>query len=623
MVFNLCSSASAQTGDWNTVSTVNNPTARHECSFGQLGDKFYLMGGRGLKPVQAYDPATNAWQTLGFTPQEIHHFQAAEFYGLMYLICAFQGGFPAETGIPIVYIYDPLTDSWFSGPPIPPSRRRGSAGVVMRDDKFYILSGLTDGHRSGWVKWFDEYDPATNQWTELPDAPRARDHFAAVTIDNFLVAAGGRRSGDGTGWSATFDSVVRKTDVYNFDTGIWSTLASPAGDIPVGVAGCSAAVLDGEVIIIGGESMAQSSAHKQTQALNLVSGTWRQLDLLNTGRHGTQAIVNNSGIYIVAGSGNRGGSPELNSMEVFHFGAPGSPGGVPLVAGSPGAFPPSIAETPPGQDQAFQIDVHHISGNQAVLIHDIQLSNTTGFSLNSAYTYPIALAPGKNLELSLDFSPSDTGLYQSQLLVIYGASLDTLMVPIAANSQSTQLCSTTSQPVGLSVNITGTQVELSWQTIEGAQKCEINGREVGKPNFAKVRRDVPPQTISLPIALFEPSTNYEWRVRCACNLSPLEVTPFSDLNFFTTPAVRTGTEHASADWVLYPNPAVDQVTIQASSASLEDTRAELLDLTGRVLKSWDLQGTTSTLERDDLPPGLYMIRLTDQQQSSIQSLVWE
>jgi|GEM_PF-796644 len=601
----------AQTGTWNTVTPVNLPTARHECAFGQLGDKFYLLGGRGLKPVQAYDPASNSWITLGFTPQEIHHFQAVEFHGLMYLICAFQGNFPSETGIPFIYIYDPLSDSWFVGPDIPSARVRGSAGVVLRDDKFYVVSGLTDGHRSGWVRWFDEYNPATNSWTVLPDAPRARDHFAAALVDDLLVCAGGRRSGAGTGFFGTFDSVVRKTDIYNFNTGTWSTLPSPAGDLPTGRAGCSAGVLDGEVIIIGGESSSQSSAHKQTQALDPVAGTWRTLTNLNTGRHGTQAIVNNGGIYIAAGSGNRGGSPELNSMEVFHLDSLTAPTGMALVAGLPSAASPDIPVTEPGDVFAFNLQVQHESGNQAILIHDLLFQDPGPFALLDTSIFPFALAPGKDFPLAFHFAPTDTGWYAAELKIVYGAALDTLVVPFLAESRSG--CSTEDAPDGLVSVVGASTVQFSWNEVDQALKCELQGRRAGTSSFAKRRFNVPPHSISLPLSLFLPATTYEWKIRCACSLDPLEATPFSALAQFSTPAARTA-QDAGTEWVLSPNPAPERVLLAAVPGSLMPGegpwRVELLDLLGRSLHVQQFSGKEVVLERGTLSPGTYLVRIS-------------
>lgn len=599
-------SGHCQSGTWNTVTPTNLPTNRHECAFAQLGEQFYLLGGRGIKPVEAYDPSSNTWITKGFTPQEIHHFQATEYHGLLYLICAFEGNFPAETGIPFIYIYDPLTDSWFIGPEIPSARVRGSAGLVLYNEKFYVVSGLTDGHRSGWVTWFDEFDPATNTWTILPDAPHARDHFAAAVIGDKLVCAGGRRSGAGSGFFGTFDSVVRKTDVYDFISGSWTTLASPAGDLPTGRAGASTAVLNGEVIVIGGESSSQSSAHKNTQALDLNTGTWRVLSNMIQGRHGTQAIVSNGGIYLACGGGTRGGSMELNSMEVFYYDSLAAPAGTALVAGLPSASSPTIPETAPGVTYSFPVEMEHLSGNQAVLIHEAWLNGDPAFAWGSEYSYPLALAPGNITPFDLEFAPTDTGWKFAELLIVYGASLDTLIVPLQGRSAIS--CPVDVAPGGLSTTIGGSSVLFSWNPVPSSVKCELRGRKTGTTNFAKLRFDVPPSSISIPLATFQPGTNYEWKIRCACNLSPLEVTPFSGLANFTTPSARTADSPLEV-FSVHPNPVRDRLNIQVSENAGNWT-ATLLDLSGRNLGHRSFSGSQANWERDDLPAGTYLLRLS-------------
>lgn len=44
---------------------------------------------------------------------------------------------------------------------------------------------------------------------------------------------------------------------------------------------------------------------------------WTTLNPLSRGRHGSQLIYYNKNIYVASGSGNKGGSPELTSMECF------------------------------------------------------------------------------------------------------------------------------------------------------------------------------------------------------------------------------------------------------------------------------------------------------------------
>ena len=61
---------------WTNIDATGDVTGRHENVFVEYKGKFYLMGGRGINPVNVFDPETNSWETKGKSPIEIHHFQA-------------------------------------------------------------------------------------------------------------------------------------------------------------------------------------------------------------------------------------------------------------------------------------------------------------------------------------------------------------------------------------------------------------------------------------------------------------------------------------------------------------------------------------------------------------------
>jgi len=48
---------------------------RHEAGSVVQGDRLYVLGGRGNKPVQVFDAGQNKWNTLAALPLEMHHFQ--------------------------------------------------------------------------------------------------------------------------------------------------------------------------------------------------------------------------------------------------------------------------------------------------------------------------------------------------------------------------------------------------------------------------------------------------------------------------------------------------------------------------------------------------------------------
>ena len=298
---------------WRLLSNdTGAPIARHENGYVEVNGKFYLVGGRGTHSIQVYNPADSSWDFKAEPPDNIslHHFQAAAIGDTLYIIAAYNGDFPDETAVKDIYKYDVPSDTWVVGSEIPFSRRRASAGVVAHNGKIYVVCGSTGGHGSSSVRTslFDEYDPSTDTWTSLPNAPRARDHLHAVVINNKLYVAGGR--------NGELPDAVNEIDVYDFGSGQWSTLPS-SSNFPIPRSGTAAVPIGKFLVVIGGESIQQVVAHDEVHALDTESLEWMTLGSLNVGRHGTQAVVFDEKIYIVAGAGERGGSPELIAHEVL------------------------------------------------------------------------------------------------------------------------------------------------------------------------------------------------------------------------------------------------------------------------------------------------------------------
>ncbi|WP_162558723.1 PKD domain-containing protein [Robertkochia solimangrovi] len=359
----------AETDLWYNKITPTNYTARHECSFVQAGDKFYLLGGReNATTVDIYDYTTNTWSSLSENvPLELNHFQATEYKGLIWVIGAFKDNtYPVETPAEYIYIFDPAGQQWIQGPEIPENRRRGSTGMVVYNDKFYVIGGNTKGHDGGYVQWFDEFDPATGTWTELEDAPHARDHFQATVIDGKLYAVAGRLSG---GDGGVFAPTVPEVDVYDFTTGTWSSL-SATQNLPTPRAGASIVEFENKLFVIGGETDDQNLAYDITEIYDPSTLTWETGSSLNHRRQGTQAIVSGNGIFITSGSPNKGGGNQRN-MEYYAEDAPEGEASVAsimdvaesldIVVGTNAGLPVTIS----GGNIALWIESMEISGTNA------------------------------------------------------------------------------------------------------------------------------------------------------------------------------------------------------------------------------------------------------------------
>ncbi len=445
---------------WTVVSGTNNPTARHENGFIQVNGLFYLIGGRGNKAVNIYNPATNSWSVGATPPVEIHHIQAVEYNGLIYVLNGYSGACcSSEFGLANVYIYNPANNTWTTGPAIPEARRRGSSGTVVYNNRIYVVGGLNGGHGSPGTSFafFDEFDPATGNWTQLPNAPRVRDHFNAVVIGNKLYAAGGRDSSH----PSIFNITIPQVDVYDFGTGTWSTLPS-GSNIPTPRAGTSSVALNNLVLVIGGESGTQTTAHNEVQALDPSTGTWQTLPSLNTGRHGTQATICNNRVYIVAGSGQRGGSPELNSMEMY---APSGSGTcVPSLSAVLSAAPNPVGfgnVTVGGNGQQTVVLTHTgATGSPSITINSVSITGTNNLEFTATLTTPVVLTQGQTVNVPVTFAPTSGGAKSAVLNVTHtGTNPSPLTINLSGTGVSNTAPSVTNP--GNQTTVVNTPVTLN------------------------------------------------------------------------------------------------------------------------------------------------------------------
>ena len=287
--------------------------ARHEADAIAVGSSLYLLGGRGIRATDVGGEQASVWQSNEKAALDnIHHFQTVLHSDSLYIASALTGNWPNESPLENLLRFDLKTQEWSRGAAIPHNRQRGAAGAVVYKGRIYVIGGITNGHMNGSVAWFDEFDPNTGKWRKLPDAPRARDHFQAAVVANKLYLLGGRTTSHATGEGFTL--TIPEVDVFDFNTQQWSTLP-PKLNLRVPRAGTMTTSFGNYVIVAGGESGIQASAHNEVDAFNVLSQQWQSLPNLNRGRHGGGMALIDDDLFIISGSGNRGGEPELVSLE--------------------------------------------------------------------------------------------------------------------------------------------------------------------------------------------------------------------------------------------------------------------------------------------------------------------
>jgi hypothetical protein len=297
---------------WSTLETAGIVDARHDNGFIASEGLFYLLGGRGIKPVNIFDHVSGQWRQGAAPPLEIHHFQAIPYRGKIYVMGAMTGSYPDEKVVDHIYIYDPHEDIWIKGDPIPEERRRGSSGAVVYRGKFYMVCGIINGKAGSHTRWLDRYDPETGEWKKLADAPHNRDHFHAVVIDGKIYAAGGRNTISSS--QETFDQTIPEVDVYDIKSDRWMTLPDSL-NLPTERAGCTAAAVNDQLVVIGGESQASEEAHREVEVYDVDHMAWKSWPGLNEGRQGTQAFMCIGSIFIASGGSTRGDGQDLKTIE--------------------------------------------------------------------------------------------------------------------------------------------------------------------------------------------------------------------------------------------------------------------------------------------------------------------
>lgn len=215
-----------------------------------------------------------------------------------------------------MFIYEPKTDRWLTGPEIPYARRRGASGCTLHCDGWiYVVGGIIDGHHSGTQNWFDRTHPLTGEWQILPDAPNKRDHAPCAIVDNNLYFFGGRETGkhNRTDDNPLFFDTIADVDVFDFETQTWSVHAKP---LPIETSTGGTRVFGGKIYYFGGEAE-RREAFTEMQIFEPNAGNWCLGAPLNRARHGTNCCVHDGKPWIAAGSDARGGEPELTSIEVL------------------------------------------------------------------------------------------------------------------------------------------------------------------------------------------------------------------------------------------------------------------------------------------------------------------
>ncbi|BAY08442.1 malectin domain-containing carbohydrate-binding protein [Calothrix sp. NIES-2098] len=158
--------------------------------------------------VAKYNPTTNTWTMLAPMKQGLNHSASGTDGSKLYVFGGRDGGNDVSNGFDTVEIYDPATNTWVSSldsgsslKPLP-QERGGTGKAAYLNGEFYVMGGETGngaGATSAYVyNRVDIYNPKTNTWRVGTPMPTARHGiFPVVYGGEIWVAGGGLNSGYG------------------------------------------------------------------------------------------------------------------------------------------------------------------------------------------------------------------------------------------------------------------------------------------------------------------------------------------------------------------------------------------------------------------------------------------
>lgn len=188
----------------NWASAAPMPTARDLMHASVVNGKIYVISGHlsfrephitvFSDANEVYDPQANTWATAANIPNHVADYASAALDNKIYII----GGSTVEPppigwrAVNTTQIYDPATDKWTLGAPIPKTVMDALAFATSGSKapkRIYIFAGWDEiGHRD----LNQVYDPATDEWSAgAKQSFYNYDEVAAATLNDVMYVVGG------------------------------------------------------------------------------------------------------------------------------------------------------------------------------------------------------------------------------------------------------------------------------------------------------------------------------------------------------------------------------------------------------------------------------------------------
>jgi N-acetylneuraminic acid mutarotase len=178
--------------------------------------------------------------------------------------------------------------------------------TLLADGRVLVTGGNTNVGNTYDTKSAEVYDPSTNAWSSTGSTTNGRtDHTATRLLDGKVLVAGGE--------NANICTNDVTTELYDPSTGTWSS----TGNANVARTGATAALLtNGKVLLAGGGNRC-GTVFASAELYDPGTGSWSPTGSMTTGREWASAVRLSDGRVLVAGGEGPNPFPALGSAEIY------------------------------------------------------------------------------------------------------------------------------------------------------------------------------------------------------------------------------------------------------------------------------------------------------------------
>jgi non-specific serine/threonine protein kinase len=273
-----------------------------------LNGEIWVAGGllgsqSATNQTEFYDPTLRAWSPGPPLPFSLNHAMMVPYHNMLWLI----GGFTAQPGNVLanasarVLILD--NGHWVNGPSLHHARAAGAAAVVGND--IVVVGGRTgtSGPSSQQVTTTEIYNGTG--WHDAKPIPFPVNHLAAASDGTYLYAVGGHQIAD--------TSVTTVLQRFDPATNQWTQLPQ----MPAAAGGLAAVVVGGQLVTVGGDN--GLSVFSTVRDYNLTTQKWSTLPPLAQARTGLGVVYYNNILYAVDGASRPGHVASTNTLQSFRL----------------------------------------------------------------------------------------------------------------------------------------------------------------------------------------------------------------------------------------------------------------------------------------------------------------